>query len=362
MTGNKAIIGAGCAGLSLARYIADKGISPPPIMTDKDPSKRHDHIWGFWQTNWLDEACQIAKGRWHKWQICDHHHSIIHQSQSHPYHAVMASDWLSDCIDKASAKGGKIKQENFQEERQKTYFDSRPPQLTKPCLLQHFIGQHVKADRPVFTPDTAILMDFRVDQSQGLHFLYLLPFSETEALVESTLFTAQICPDSYYQQAIKTYLSEHYNLDEFDIQHEEKGAIPLIDLTPSKTQFADNIIPIGAASGALRPSSGYGFATIQAQAKQIATALKTGKNPRPTAPHRSIDLWMDKVFLSVLETQPQQSPELFVKMARALTGDEFAAFMSGIAGPKTYLKVILAMPKWVFIRAALSHLSGAARR
>ena len=354
MTGNKAIIGAGCAGLSLARYIADRGINPPPIITDKDPSKRHDHIWGFWQTNWLDEACQTAKGRWHKWQICDHNHSIIHESHNHAYHAVSASDWLSDCAEKLGKQGGTIQPSPLQEDEDTLYFDSRPPQLQSGTLLQHFIGQHIKTDKAVFASDTAILMDFRVDQSQGLHFIYLLPFSETEALVESTLFTSQICPDSYYKEAIKSYLSTYYNLDKFDIQHEEKGAIPLIDLTPAKSQFAENIIPIGAASGALRPSSGYGFATIQRQAKKIATLLLAGKNPRPAPPHRALDLWMDKVFLSVLEKHPQKSPDLFIKMARAMKGDDFAAFMSGIAGPKSYLKVILAMPKWIFIRTALS--------
>ena len=31
-------------------------------------------------------------------------------------------------------------------------------------------------------------MDFRVDQSKGMHFVYLLPYSETEALVRSTIF------------------------------------------------------------------------------------------------------------------------------------------------------------------------------
>ena len=356
MNNKVTIIGAGCAGLSLANYSAQAGLTPH-ILTDKEPHSRPDHIWGFWDMAWLSEASQTAKATWHKWQICDHHHRITHQSHTHPYHAVMASQWLSHCSDKLHAAKGEIEVHTLTADNKARYFDSRPPTPPKGCLLQHFIGQHIKTKKAIFDPDTAILMDFRTDQSQGLHFIYLLPFSDKEALVESTLFTAEILPDEFYRSAIKTYLNAHYDCTEFALTHEERGAIPLCDLTRSAKGYAPNRIPIGAASGALRPSSGYGFATIQRQAQEIAGCLAKGQTPKIKSPHRKFDLWMDKVFLSVLETQAKANTTLFVKMAAALTGDEFASFMSGTARPKTYLKVILAMPKWVFIKSALSLLA-----
>ena len=355
MTKDTIIIGAGCAGLSLARYSADKD-HPLVIITDKSPAERADHIWGFWQMPWLKDAATLAKTTWHKWQICDHNYIITHHSQTHPYQGLMASEWLSDCFHRLESAGGQLQIASINPDSQSLYFDSRPPKAPKGCLLQHFVGQHIQANKPVFTADTAILMDFRTDQSHGLHFIYLLPFSPTQALVESTLFTPDILADDFYRTAIKTYLADHFDCDDFEITHEEQGAIPLIDLTPEQSDYAPNVIPIGAASGALRPSSGYGFAFIQRQAKEIAAQLTTGSQPTPKPPHRWFDLWMDRVFLSVLETQSPHNPLLFINMARALKGDEFACFMSGMAGPKTYLKVILSMPKWVFIRAALSLL------
>ena len=352
MTQKTTIIGAGCAGLSLARYSAEANLTPH-IITDKAIESRADHLWGFWATSWLAEAAISAKAKWHKWQICDDTHSITHHSDSHPYHGLMASDWLSSCAEKITNSGGQIDIADLHINKDTLYFDSRPPQAPKGCLLQHFIGQHIKTDKPIFAADTAILMDFRTDQSNGLHFIYFLPFSATEALVESTLFTPQILADEYYRTAIKTYLATIFDCHDYTITHEEKGAIPLADLTPSKDSYEANIIPIGAASGALRPSSGYGFAFIQRQAKEIAARLASDSAPTPKPPHRWFDLWMDKVFLSVLETNPQKSPKLFIKMAAALNGDEFASFMSGIARPKTYLKVILSMPKWIFIKSAI---------
>ena len=46
-------------------------------------------------------------------------------------------------------------------------------------------------------------------------------------------------------------------------------------------------------------------------------------------------------------------------MSRALDGDEFALFLSGEAGWVLRLKVILAMPKWIFIKAVCCLIFGA---
>jgi hypothetical protein len=39
-----------------------------------------------------------------------------------------------------------------------------------------------------FIPDRLTLMDHRVTQKDGPHFIYLLPYSTTEALIENTYF------------------------------------------------------------------------------------------------------------------------------------------------------------------------------
>ena len=42
-------------------------------------------------------------------------------------------------------------------------------------------------------------------------------------------------------------------------------------------------------------------------------------------PHKSIDLWMDDVFVNVMKDWPDAAPNIFIRMARGLDGDEFAA-------------------------------------
>ncbi len=82
-----------------------------------------------------------------------------------------------------------IKDDIGKDTPQAPYFDSRPKPVPEGALLQHFLGQMLKTSQPVFDPSIATLMDFRCDQSQGLHFIYLLPTAPDTALIESTLFT-----------------------------------------------------------------------------------------------------------------------------------------------------------------------------
>ena len=345
------IIGAGCAGLSLAHYASQLTDCQITLISDQSHHDRSDHIWGFWQTSWLYDAASQASASWQKWQIITDEKTITHHSNQHRYHAIQASKWLNHCADKAAIITT-ISPDLPTPQAGKIIFDSRPPKAPDGCLYQHFIGQHIIASDDIFDPETAILMDFRCDQSRGLHFIYLLPFSPNEALVESTLFTAQLCQDDYYISAIKTYLHDHFQLSDYQITRTEKAAIPLAEMT----QIDPHHIAIGARSGAIRPSSGYAFAFIQKQIQQLVASFRHHGNWQAKQPHRRIDLWMDRVFLKVLSDRQNQAPTYFSAMAEALSGDEFAQFMSGIARPATYLKVIMAMPKWPFIKAAMQSL------
>jgi lycopene beta-cyclase len=114
------------------------------------------------------------------------------------------------------------------------------------------------------------------------------------------------------------------------------------------------VAAIGGNGGAIRPSSGYAFVFIQRQMEQALTSYKHTGQITFKPPHKPVDLWMDAVFLAVIRRQPALAPRLFAAIAKALTGDEMAAFMSGLATSRLRLKIIMAMPKWPFIKALLS--------
>ena len=70
--------------------------------------------------------------------------------------------------------------------------------------------------------------------------------------------------------------------------------------------------------------------------------------PRPIS---RFDLFLDRIFLHVIRHHPERAADLFAQIATALSGDEFARFMSGLADFKIYAKLITAMPKGLFLNA-----------
>jgi len=193
------------------------------------------------------------------------------------------------------------------------------------------------------------LMDFRCDQSRGIHFIYVLPFSPYQALVESTMFSPKIEDTAFYETAIDDYLAAHCGVTEKIILRREQGAIPMGIIIDDQ----DHSLAIGGRGGAIRPSSGYAFGFIQKQIDGLIKKLKEGQIPQDLSPHAPLDLWMDRIFLTVIRHNPTLAPRLFHAMAKALTGDEMASFMSGDADHALRLKVIIAMPKWPFLKAVL---------
>ena len=69
-------------------------------------------------------------------------------------------------------------------------------------LLQHFKGWMIEAEKPVFDPSVATFMDFNTSQQAGTTFFYVMPVSETKALVEYTLFSEKLLEPSNYDQAL----------------------------------------------------------------------------------------------------------------------------------------------------------------
>ena len=341
------ILGDGVAAMMLASKADTLHNHQLTIIHPEGAPQVKDHMLGFWQTPELDFAVESSRASWSKWSVITDEGEFELESKNHPYHAMHKVEFLQNCREKAESKGVKFSEQNNAEGAE-LVFDSRPPIAPKNAMLQHFLGQEISVDKPIFDSSKAILMDFRVDQSKGMHFICLLPFSPTCALIESTLFSTVITPREYYVDTINSYLSDNYGLSSFEVIHEEKGVIPMGNLAPH-----DSAIPgIGANAGAIRPASGYTFAFIQQQIQSAINETNKGKPLKFKRPHKSVDVWMDGVLLTVLRHWPNQGPKLFGRMAASLTGDQFIRFMSGQAGWGLRMKVILAMPKLPFIKGA----------
>jgi len=347
------ILGDGIAAMMLASRSGELPEHEISIVSPEAAPMSKDHTLGFWNMDGLETAVESSRASWSKWAIITNTGKSVMHSETHAYHIMHKADYLQTCREKAHQNGvAFIEQKNMTTTESSQTFDSRPPRASKNAMLQHFLGQEVEVDKPVFDASTAILMDFRVDQSEGMHFIYLLPYSPTQALVESTLFSTNVLDRSYYLNAIQNYLIDHYGASIRQVIHEEQGVIPMGTLSPHD----ENIPGLGANAGAIRPASGYTFVFIHQQIQRAIQLSKQGKPLRFKRPHKAIDVWMDAVLLTVLRNWPQQGPKLFGRMASSLSGDEFVRFMSGQANWRLRLKVIMAMPKLPFIKGVSKHI------
>jgi lycopene beta-cyclase len=373
-----AIIGGGNAGLTLAAQLAAQKCPPNTVVIEPQPPTQRDCSWGLWaQEKQAKELSHSTKGRWKRWQLIDHLSRVTHSSDQYSYVSLSSADYLLDRAAQlhqpvslveesvSALKPGQDRTTVVTDQNQysaKTVYDSRPPKIADNGLRQHFLGWHIHTEQPIKDPDTAILMDFRVDQSRGLHFIYALPFSEHHILVESTLISTTVEPQEWYRNAIKGWLKNN-NIQVAEIISEEIGVIPMDTLVVNKQRSQSQstsaqqplIAPIGAASGAVRRSSGYAFQHIQQQISQLAAGIEQGNRSVPT-PISSRLTTMDKIFNGVLISRPELAVSLYMRMAKALTGDQFSRFMLGEATTSDWLRVIAAMPKGAFVNQLVKQL------
>jgi len=374
-----AIIGGGNAGLTLAAQLAAQKCPPNTVVIEPQTPDQRDCSWGLWaQAPQVEQLSHSTKGRWRRWQLIDHHSRVTHSSDQYSYISLSSADYLRHCTTQlrkpitqvqesvSALKPGQDRTTIFTDQNQysaKTVYDSRPPKIAGNGLQQHFLGWHIHTKQPIKDADIATLMDFRVDQSRGLHFIYALPFSEYHILVESTLISTTVEPQEWYRNAIKGWLKNN-NIQVAEIISEEIGVIPMDTLVVNKQRSQSQstsaqqplIAPIGAASGAVRRSSGYAFQHIQQQISQLAAGIEQGNMNVPT-PISSRLTTMDKIFNGVLISRPDLAVSLYMRMANALTGDQFSRFMLGKATASDWLRVIAAMPKGAFLNQFVKQLT-----
>ncbi len=355
-----AIIGGGNAGLSLASELSRLSVAETVCIFEPAHKMKKELHWSLWSDEKQRQKLkQAIKGSRSQWQLVDYSRSVVRDSPSYDYTCLSSAKYLSLCerqlsekmhiIPKAVESVRKTPSRYVIEAGERSFsannvYDSRPPSVRPNSLLQHFFGVEVNVRNPMSSQQIATLMDFRVDQSRGLHFIYVLPFSSTHVLVESTMISQSVEPRNWYRNAIERWLNEREIMVESYLS-EEVGVIPMDEVIPCDK----NIPTIGAASGALRRSSGYGFSYINQQASKLAQQIKHNDYNVPNPISKPIVL-MDSLFNRVMIEYPELGPSLFMRMAEALNGEQFARFMLGKATPYDWVRVIAAMPKVPFLK------------
>ncbi len=92
---------------------------------------------------------------------------------------------------------------------------------------QKFVGLTIKTKTP-HGMTKPIIMDATVEQLGGYRFVYCLPFSDTEILVEDTYYTdGPQLSENEINDRIVEYIEKRLGIDDYIVTRREKGVLPI---------------------------------------------------------------------------------------------------------------------------------------
>ena len=154
-------------------------------------------------------------------------------------------------------------------------------------------------------------MDFSIEQNSSTKFMYILPFSKKEALIEYTLFSKHLLDKKSYEKFLMQYLNSIGIID-YDIVSKESGKIPMTGY-PFYKKNSKNILYIGSAGGWSKPSTGYTFKNIERKTNLLVDFVKKNESFK-TFYKNSRFRYYDIIFLDVLFQNNHMGKKLFTQM------------------------------------------------
>lgn len=375
------MVGVGLSSCSLVLALIEAGYPGEIVMLEQANVVNTNKTWCYWSDQYMPRYLSpLVSKRWRHWRVAETKHCV--SNNEYGYHCIKAADFFDYCF-KRFANHGKVtmffnkavddfavgtstvtvRSDDFSITATHG-FDSRPPPLTnvgRGSLLQCFTGAWVESTEPIFCPQTAHLMADIKTVGDAIQFIYILPLSRREALIEVTQFS----PKAESLQHLKQMTLEV--LDTFGLGHEavtgwEGGILPMTNhIAPTIVDEQGNNTSnqwrnIGIRGNCIRAATGYAFSKIQQDSLRIARQITGHKmaayKEKKILVNAGLYTWLDSIFLMALTQRPELAPEVFKRMARGTTGEQFARFMTERASALDLLKVISSMPKRAFVRAA----------
>ncbi len=367
------IIGAGASGLMLASglvndpYFRNKRI----LLLDRDNKLKNDRTWCYWEKG-EGEFDEIVHRRWDHIYFAGKSYRARIPIAPYQYKMIRGIDFYSRYLDQLEnadmvtfrneevkgiedTKDGVLVTTSAGVYTAQKVFSSlfKPDYLTEqqkyPVLQQHFIGWFVKTEKEVFEPDMATFMDFSIAQHGNTRFMYVLPFSKQEALVEYTLFSENLLPEAEYETAIKDYMQNDLNCDAYEIVEKEQGRIPMTSYDFRQHNTA-NVLQIGIAGGWAKASTGYTFRSSSLKVKKLIRHLKKGK------PFSSFDpktrFWFyDLLLLDILKRDNRQGGRIFESIFKKRSPQLLFKFLDEETNFWEELKTMSGSPTLLFLDA-----------
>jgi len=369
--------GAGLSGLMTVYRMAISGRFDDAsiLLLDTDSKKENDRTWCFWQrgiTIWDD----IIFRRWNTALFASQKFGTDLDFDGYEYNMIRGIDFynfvlaelkkhsniafahqkVADFADLGMHVLVKTDVESYTCNKlfNSIYNPALPASQKKyPLLQQHFIGWHVKTNTPAFNAHKPTFMDFSIAQKGNTRFMYVLPFSGTEAIVEYTLFSKDLLAVAEYEEAIKQYLTDK-GITEYEIVDKERGSIPMTSYKFWEHN-TKNILNIGSAGGWTKASTGYTFKNADKKSREVVHFLQSQNDF--TKFYTKNKFWgYDMLLLDILARKNHKGSAIFASMFKSGKAAPIFKFLDEETTLAEDLAVISKCPKGLFINALLRRM------
>ena len=374
------IAGSGCAGLSLLHGILINPILNKKniLVIDRIEKVSNDRTWCYWESE-KGNFDSIVTHEWKTLEFLTADFTERFDLERYSYKMIKGIDFYNHILSLAK----KFENVHFKFENIKTIktensyaivetentkylseyvFNStnlfNPIINTENSLLQHFEGWVIKTEKPTFNNKIGTLMDFRLNQKYGTTFMYVLPTTSNEALIEYTLFSEKVLDKEQYKIELKNYIRDYLKIDQYEITHKEFGIIPMSTSQFLRSpKYEEKIINIGTAGGFTKASSGYTFQFIQKNTVKIINNLLKGNLPNPKITFREkMFQWYDRTMLEVMISQKMTGKEIFSIMFKKISLEKILAFLGNESKFIDDIKIMNSLPKITFLLAGIKKL------
>ena len=216
-------------------------------------------------------------------------------------------------------------------------------------IIQHFKGYIIEIEKPVFNPKQFTMMDYRMKDGAQTTFTYVLPFSETKALVEFTYFTKSVVNEETYDSYIKKYITETLKISDYKIVETESGRIPMTNF-PFENYSTKNITKIGTAGGWVKGSTGYSFKHTEKKVAKIIKNLIQNKQASKNLFKQKYKFY-DKIFLKVLHDENEKGEWIFEQFYAKNSVETMFRFLDEDSSFLEELKIMKSLFSSAFIKA-----------
>lgn len=346
------------------------------LLLDENAKQTNDRTWCFWdQKESLWEAAVSKK--WNSVVFANTDFNQVLDLQPYQYNKIQGLDFYNQVLNLiAKQKNIDFVQEKVLEIEESdsivlvktesqsfsctTLFNSiyNPALATNqskyPLLQQHFVGWFIQTETPVFNPEQATFMDFSVAQKGNTRFMYILPTTTTEALLEYTLFSKELLTKKGYEIEIEKYIQK-LGIQNYTILEKEVGTIPMT-CYPFWKHNTKNVINIGTAGGWTKASTGFTFKNADKKSSELVSFMETQTDGRKLYSKTKF-WWYDLLLLDILDQKNETGSAIFSALFEKGNAPLILKFLDEKTSFWEDLQVIWKCPKGLFISALLRRLS-----